>query len=117
MAEWGAIVTVTRRPPGGRLPWRVLDVAMEALADHAGITGSTDESLSVRLFLTAPDRTSAAEQAKGLVLAALRTAEIAHDPGSATVLTVDPMAEFESGLSGAGVGVHARLHPLAASAP
>jgi hypothetical protein len=68
---------------------------VDPLADHAGIAGSTEESLSVRLFLTAPDRTSAAEQAKGLVLAALRTAEIAHDADSAAVLAVDPMAEFE----------------------
>jgi hypothetical protein len=95
MVDWGALVRVERQPSGPRLAWRTLDAIMEPLADHAGIAGSTFEAVSVRLFATAPDRAAAAEQAKGLVLAALHAAAIPHHPDSAVVLALDPMAEFE----------------------
>jgi hypothetical protein len=59
------------------------------------MAGSTTDSVSVRLFVTATERAIASQQAKKLVLLALQRAHVSHYTDSAEILAVDPMAEFE----------------------
>ncbi len=68
---------------------------MEALSPSAAIAGATEDAVSVRLFVTATDRAGAMDQALMIVLAALHTLQIPHDPDSAALLAVGPMAEIE----------------------
>lgn len=94
MPDWGAIVKVTHQIVG-KVSWRVLDELMEELSQHAAIAGSTGQAISLRLFVTVPDRATAKEHALMNVRGAFRALEIPHDPNSACVLAVDPMEAFE----------------------
>ncbi len=94
MPDWGAIVKVQHQIVG-KVPWRVLDELMEELSEYAAIAGCKEQTISVRLFVTSPDRNSAMDQALTVVLAALRALESPHDADSACILAADPMAEFE----------------------
>ncbi len=98
ITDWGTIVIVEH---AGALPTpELLNDLMEALVDEAGITVGTDGAVTVRLFVTAPDRAGALKEAQRVVLRALQTIGIPHEPSTIRFLALDPMADFQRDFPG-----------------
>ncbi len=98
MTDWGTIVIVEHA--GGIPTPKVLNDLTEALVDEAGIATGSDGTVTMRLFVTAPDRAGALKEAQRVVLRALGTVGIPHEPSTIRFLALDPMADFERDFPG-----------------